>query len=101
MTLQEIDEIFKIFQHLGTPNEQVWPGMMRECPDFKTDFPRWQPKSFQQVKSLARSLRHVSRVVKHVVCRYRRSGCLLLSDARDAAPFRKYPFLLGMGFCCS
>lgn len=49
IAMQEIDEIFKIFQHLGTPNEQVWPGMMRDCPDFKTDFPQWQPKPFAQV----------------------------------------------------
>lgn len=45
----EIDEIFKIFQQLGTPNETVWPGIMRACPDFKTDFPQWQPKPFRSL----------------------------------------------------
>ncbi|KAG2543963.1 hypothetical protein PVAP13_9NG780200 [Panicum virgatum] len=36
----EIDELFKIFRVLGTPNEQSWPGV--SClPDFKTAFPRW------------------------------------------------------------
>lgn len=45
----EIDEIFKIFNSLGTPNEQIWPGMMRDCPDFKTDFPQWHPKPFSQL----------------------------------------------------
>lgn len=39
----EIDEIFKIFRVLGTPNEQVWPGVT-SLPDFKTTFPQWQSK---------------------------------------------------------
>ena len=32
--LQEIDELYKIFQVMGTPNEQVWPGVS-ELPDYK------------------------------------------------------------------
>ncbi|KAL7268644.1 Cyclin-dependent kinase catalytic subunit [Rhizina undulata] len=36
----EIDEIFKIFRLLGTPDEQVWPGVT-SFPDFKTSFPQW------------------------------------------------------------
>ena len=47
--VQEIDEIFKIFQLLGTPNERVWPGIMRDCPDFKTNFPQWEAKPFHKV----------------------------------------------------
>ncbi|KAI3396888.1 hypothetical protein diail_11592 [Diaporthe ilicicola] len=37
----EIDEIFKIFRALGTPSEDVWPGVT-SYPDFKSSFPKWQ-----------------------------------------------------------
>ncbi|EGD82562.1 CMGC/CDK/CDC2 protein kinase [Salpingoeca rosetta] len=37
----EIDELFRIFRYLGTPNEHVWPGVS-ELPDFKTTFPQWK-----------------------------------------------------------
>ncbi|KFH41384.1 Cyclin-dependent kinase-like protein [Hapsidospora chrysogenum ATCC 11550] len=36
----EIDEIFKIFRTLSTPNEEVWPGVTT-YPDYKTTFPKW------------------------------------------------------------
>ncbi|OBZ73304.1 GPN-loop GTPase 1 [Grifola frondosa] len=36
----EIDQIFKIFRILGTPNEDVWPGV-RQLPDYKQSFPNW------------------------------------------------------------
>jgi len=36
----EIDQIHKIFQVLGTPNEQIWPGINR-LPDFRRNFPNW------------------------------------------------------------
>ncbi|OAA70512.1 Cell division control protein 2 (Cyclin-dependent protein kinase) [Cordyceps fumosorosea ARSEF 2679] len=37
----EIDEIFKIFRTLGTPTEEVWPGVT-SYPDFKSSFPKWK-----------------------------------------------------------
>jgi len=37
----EIDEIFKIFTVLGTPNEKIWPGVS-SLPDYKPSFPVWQ-----------------------------------------------------------
>ncbi|GAO15002.1 uncharacterized protein UV8b_00486 [Ustilaginoidea virens] len=37
----EIDEIFKIFRALGTPDEEVWPGVT-SYPDFKSSFPKWK-----------------------------------------------------------
>ncbi|PHH66581.1 hypothetical protein CDD81_7056 [Ophiocordyceps australis] len=37
----EIDEIFKIFRTLGTPSEDMWPGVT-SYPDFKSSFPKWQ-----------------------------------------------------------
>ena len=36
----EIDELFKIFRVLGTPDEAGWPGV-RSLPDYKDTFPRW------------------------------------------------------------
>jgi len=36
----EIDQIFKIFRILGTPNEETWPGV-RSLPDYKPTFPQW------------------------------------------------------------
>ncbi|KAJ0974570.1 hypothetical protein J5N97_016535 [Dioscorea zingiberensis] len=39
----EIDELFKIFRILGTPNEDTWPGVS-SLPDFKSAFPKWPPK---------------------------------------------------------
>lgn len=36
----EIDEIFKIFKVLGTPTDDVWPGV-QQLPDYKDSFPSW------------------------------------------------------------
>jgi serine/threonine protein kinase len=46
----EIDTIFKIFQKLGTPSEQVWPGV-GELPDFKASFPKWPPRGWAQIRN--------------------------------------------------
>ncbi|KAL5512670.1 CDC28 [Sanghuangporus baumii] len=43
----EIDQIFKIFKLLGTPNEETWPGVS-QLPDYKPSFPQWQPQSLSQ-----------------------------------------------------
>ncbi|KAF7157845.1 hypothetical protein CNMCM5623_002279 [Aspergillus felis] len=37
----EIDQIFKIFRLLGTPDEEIWPGVT-SFPDYKPTFPRWK-----------------------------------------------------------
>lgn len=39
----EIDELFRIFRVLGTPNEATWPGVT-SMPDYKTTFPNWPPQ---------------------------------------------------------
>ncbi|KAL9111549.1 MAG: hypothetical protein Q9227_004037 [Pyrenula ochraceoflavens] len=36
----EIDQIFKIFKVLGTPDDETWPGVT-SFPDFKPTFPKW------------------------------------------------------------
>ncbi|KDQ06362.1 hypothetical protein BOTBODRAFT_39647 [Botryobasidium botryosum FD-172 SS1] len=43
----EIDQIFKIFQILGTPNEEIWPGI-EKLPDYKPTFPRWNATDLLQ-----------------------------------------------------
>jgi len=40
----EIDQIFKIFQLMGTPDETTWPGIT-QIKDFKPTFPKWKPQS--------------------------------------------------------
>ncbi|OBA20498.1 cell division control protein [Metschnikowia bicuspidata var. bicuspidata NRRL YB-4993] len=39
----EIDEIFRIFRILGTPNEEIWPDVSF-LPDFKKTWPKWEKK---------------------------------------------------------
>lgn len=36
----EIDELFRIFRVLGTPTEEVWPGVT-SLQDYKINFPKW------------------------------------------------------------
>ena len=52
----EIDELFKIFRLLGTPNDNVWQGVS-QLPDFKTNFPKWSPKSLRD------AMPHLDRLV--------------------------------------
>lgn len=40
----EIDQLFRIFRTLGTPTEEVWPGVS-EMPDYKNSFPNWKSNS--------------------------------------------------------
>jgi serine/threonine protein kinase len=44
----EIDELFKIFQIMGTPTEETWPGIS-SLPDYKAAFPKWHPKSLSEI----------------------------------------------------
>ncbi|KAI9224349.1 Cdc2 cyclin-dependent kinase [Blastocladiella britannica] len=43
----EIDQLFKVFQLLGTPNNDNWPGV-DELPDYKPIFPRWPKVDLMQ-----------------------------------------------------
>ncbi|KAH8113576.1 Pkinase-domain-containing protein [Phellopilus nigrolimitatus] len=43
----EIDQIFKIFRLLGTPNEDCWPGVS-QLPDYKPSFPQWVKQNLSQ-----------------------------------------------------
>jgi len=44
----EIDQIFKIFRVLGTPNEDNWPGVS-SLPDYKSTFPQWSRQDLANV----------------------------------------------------
>ncbi|CAL6046233.1 Kinase [Hexamita inflata] len=37
----EIDQLFKIFEVLGTPTDQTWPGIT-QLPDYKPSFPKFK-----------------------------------------------------------
>ena len=39
----EIDQIFKICRVMGTPTEEIWPGVT-EMKVYKPTFPKWKPK---------------------------------------------------------
>jgi len=52
----EIDQLFKVFKVLGTPNDQVWPGVS-SYPDFKRTFPQWDVRPTQTaIKSVCPTL---------------------------------------------
>jgi len=46
----EIDQIFKIFRILGTPNEEVWPSVS-SLPDYKPTFPQWSRQDVARIVS--------------------------------------------------
>ena len=46
--VQEIDELYKIFMLLGTPNEHIWPGVS-QLPDYKDTFPSWRPQPLADI----------------------------------------------------
>lgn len=44
----EIDQIFKIFRILGTPNEDTWPSVST-LPDYKPTFPQWSRQDLMKI----------------------------------------------------
>ncbi|KAF7441141.1 Cyclin-dependent kinase catalytic subunit [Pleurotus ostreatus] len=46
----EIDQIFKIFRILGTPNDETWPGVSA-LPDYKSTFPQWSEQDLGRIVS--------------------------------------------------
>ncbi|GCC35365.1 hypothetical protein chiPu_0013848 [Chiloscyllium punctatum] len=47
----EIDQLFRIFRTLGTPNNEIWPEV-EALPDYKNTFPKWKAGSLSQVKNI-------------------------------------------------
>uniref|UniRef100_K3W7W6 Cyclin-dependent kinase 2 homolog n=1 Tax=Globisporangium ultimum (strain ATCC 200006 / CBS 805.95 / DAOM BR144) TaxID=431595 RepID=K3W7W6_GLOUD len=41
----EIDQLYRIFRTLGTPDESVWPGVTK-LRDYASTFPKWRKKEF-------------------------------------------------------
>lgn len=50
----EIDTIFKIFKALGTPTEEIWPGVST-LRDFKQRYPKWQDTQLSDLRRSASS----------------------------------------------
>eukprot|EP00118_Oscarella_pearsei_P015514 m.140400 g.140400 ORF g.140400 m.140400 type:complete len:299 (+) comp38303_c0_seq11:186-1082(+) len=44
----EIDQLFRVFRTLGTPDEKTWPGCT-ELPDYKKNFPKWSSKPLKNI----------------------------------------------------
>ncbi|KAH8384052.1 hypothetical protein KR009_011874 [Drosophila setifemur] len=44
----EIDQLYRIFRTLSTPDESKWPGVT-QLPDFKAKFPKWEATNIPQV----------------------------------------------------
>jgi cyclin-dependent kinase len=40
----EIEQIFQIFQVMGTPSTKIWAGIDK-LPDFKPTFPKWKKQN--------------------------------------------------------
>uniref|UniRef100_A0A7E4UM17 cyclin-dependent kinase n=1 Tax=Panagrellus redivivus TaxID=6233 RepID=A0A7E4UM17_PANRE len=44
----EIDQLYKIFQLLGTPDDTTWPNVSK-LPDYNMSFPKWPKKDLARV----------------------------------------------------
>ena len=44
----EIDQLYRIFRTLGTPNETIWPGVTK-LKDYKRSFPSWHAVDFRSL----------------------------------------------------
>jgi cyclin-dependent kinase 2 len=51
----EIDTIFKIFRVLGTPTDEVWPGVS-SLRDYKKEFPKWEDTQLADVRAAGPAL---------------------------------------------
>lgn len=47
----EIDQLFRIFRTLGTPNETIWRGVAK-LPDYKCTFPQWPKQRSSDLERL-------------------------------------------------
>ncbi|CAB3369542.1 Hypothetical predicted protein [Cloeon dipterum] len=44
----EIDQLFRIFRTLGTPDESIWPGVTK-LGSFKAQFPKWKMNNLRKM----------------------------------------------------
>uniref|UniRef100_A0A915JQ84 cyclin-dependent kinase n=1 Tax=Romanomermis culicivorax TaxID=13658 RepID=A0A915JQ84_ROMCU len=47
----EIDQLFKIFRSLGTPDETIWPGVS-QYQDYNATFPNWKAQDISKLVSI-------------------------------------------------
>ncbi|KAL7079176.1 hypothetical protein ACQ4LE_001731 [Meloidogyne hapla] len=47
----EIDQLFRIFQILGTPTSKIWAGVER-FPDYKNNFPKWKRRDLRELVTI-------------------------------------------------
>jgi len=38
----EVTQLLVIFKKLGTPTDETWPSLRKECPEFQDKFPQWK-----------------------------------------------------------
>ncbi|XP_066304137.1 cyclin-dependent kinase 1-like [Branchiostoma lanceolatum] len=50
----EIDQLFRIFRTMGTPTDDIWPGVT-QLPDYKPSFPSWKT-SPNQLKTSVKNM---------------------------------------------
>jgi serine/threonine protein kinase len=82
----EIDTAFKIFQKLGTPTEAMWPGLS-ELPDFKSTFPKWKPKGWENIRNTRAHLGHTGVDLLEQVMRYNPNARISARSALQHAYF--------------
>ena len=46
----EVDQLYRIFRILGTPDEKVWPGVTK-LREYRPTFPNWGPNPIEKVVS--------------------------------------------------
>jgi cyclin-dependent kinase len=44
----EIEQLFKVFEVLGTPTVEEWPAL-EQLPDYTVNFPKWKKKPLSEV----------------------------------------------------
>lgn len=44
----DLDQLYRIFRILGTPNETNWPGVTK-LKDYRTTFPNWNENHIEKV----------------------------------------------------
>jgi serine/threonine protein kinase len=73
----EIDQLFRIFRVLGTPNEDTWPGVSAYR-DFKSTFPKWSAKPLKTVL-LTCNYNLCTTLLSHILHRFEFYVCFNLS----------------------
>jgi serine/threonine protein kinase len=92
----EIDELYRIFRALGTPNDTVWPGVS-QLPNYKETFPKWNARALSEIlpefSPLALDLISVNDSLFWLliyVCVTSCRKCWFLNPAKESLPSRRF-----------